>query len=259
MKPYIDLNTKMRKLAKDEFSKDFYKLMNNSVFGKTIENVRKRVDMNFIKTDTELRKLTSKPNFKNMKIYSKDLLACLMQKESVLLDKSIYIGMSVLDISKTLMYGFHYEAIKQRYKDKAKLLFTNTDSLCYFIETADLENDRLEEIHKYDTSNYPQDHKLYSEENIKIIGKMKDETCGSQIEEFVGLKAKLYSFRTHANLVKRAKGVKKSVIQKTIKMEEFKQVLFGEEQVHKTMNLIQSKNHILYTNEVNKIAFKCGR
>ena len=207
----------MRKLAKDEFCEDFYKLMNNSVFGKTIENVRKRVDMKFVKTEAELRKLANKPNFKNIKIYSKDLLACHMQKESVLLDKPIYIGMSVLDISKTLMYEFHYEAIKQRYKDKAKLLFTDTDSLCYFIETADLENDRLEEIHKYDTSNYPLDHKLYSEENKKVIGKMKDETCGKQIEEFVGLRAKLYSFRTHDNEVKRAKGVKKSVIQKKYK------------------------------------------
>ena len=149
-----------------------------------------------------------------------------MQKESVLLDKPIYIGMSVLDISKTLMHEFHHEAIKQRYKNKTKLLFTDTDSLCYFIETADLENDRLEEIHKYDTSNYPQDHKLYSEENKKIIGKMKDETCGSQIEEFVGLKAKLYCLSTRAEVVKNAKGVQKIVIKKDIKVEEFKQALF---------------------------------
>ena len=123
--------------------------------------------MKFIKTDTELRKLVNKPNFKNMKIYSKELTACHMQKECVLLDKPIYIGMCVLDISKTLMYEFHYETIKQSYKDKVKFLFTDTDSLCYFIETADLENDRVEEIHKYDTFNYPQDPKLYSEENKK--------------------------------------------------------------------------------------------
>ena len=162
MKPYIDLNTEKRKKAQDEFSKDFYKLMNNSVFGKTMENVRERVDIKLVQTKAELLKLTSKPTLKTITRFSDNLIACHMKRVRLKFDKPIYIGMAVLDISKTLMYDFHYNTIKHKYQDKAQLLFTDTDSLCYHIKTDDLNSDRREDLEKYDTSNYPKGHSLYS-------------------------------------------------------------------------------------------------
>ena len=177
MKPYIDLNTEKRKQAQDEFSKDFYKLMNNSVFGKTMENIRDRVDIKLVQTKAELLKLTSKPTLKTITRFSDNLIACHMKRVRLKFDKPIYIGMAVLDISKTLMYDFHYNTIKHKYQDKAQLLFTDTDSLCYHIKTDDLNSDRREDLEKYDTSNYPKDHSLYSSKFKKKLGnsKMKQE------------------------------------------------------------------------------------
>ena len=146
MKPYIDLNTEKRKKAQDEFSKDFYKLMNNSVFGKTMENIRERVDIKLVQTKAELLKLTSKPTLKTITRFSDNLIACHMKRVRLKFDKPIYIGMAVLDISKTLMYDFHYNTIKHKYQEKAQLLFTDTDSLCYHIKTDDLNSDRREDL-----------------------------------------------------------------------------------------------------------------
>ena len=204
MKPYIDLNTEKRKKAQDEFSKDFYKLMNNSVFGKTMENVRERVDIKLVQTKAELLKLTSKPTVKTITRFSDNLIACHMKRVRLKFDKPIYIGMAVLDISKTLMYDFHYNTIKHKYQDKAQLLFTDTDSLCYHIKTDDLNSDRREDLEKYDTSNYPKDHSLYSSKFKKEIGKFKDETGGIPITEFVGLRAKLYCYKTTLGEIKKS-------------------------------------------------------
>ena len=254
MKSYIDLNTFKRKEAIDDFSKDFYKLMNNSVFGKTMENIRNRVDIKLVKNEKELKKLANKPNLVTITRYSDNLIACHMQKAQIIFDKPIYVGMCILDLSKTLIYKFHYDTIKKKYRDRAELLFTDTDSLCYEIQTSNLTADRKEDIDKYDTSNYPENHDLYSCRYKKQIGKMKDETAGNAIIEFVGLRAKLYCFKTNEYETKKAKGVKKKVIEKDIKMDEYKKVLFKKEEIYKKMTNIQSKNHELYTTEINKIA-----
>ena len=162
--------------------------------------------------------------------------------------------MAVLDISKTLMYDFHYNTIKHKYQDKAQLLFTDTDSFCYHIKTDDLNSDRREDLEKYDTSNYPKDHSLYSSKFKKEIGKFKDETGGIPITEFVGLRAKLYCYKTTLDEIKKAKGVSKHVIKKDLTMEEYKSSLFNHETIHKKMYTIQSTKHELYTNKINKIA-----
>lgn len=168
-------------------------------------------------------------------------------------DKPIYVGSSILDISKTLMYDFHYNHIKKKYGEKAKLLFTDTDSLCYDIETKDFYKDMKRNKDVYDTSNYSKEHFLYSTENNKVIGKMKDETGGLPIEEFIGLRAKLYCYKTRDYVNKKAKGVNKNVTENDITMKEYKQALKNET-IYKTMYSIQSKDHQLYTNEINKIA-----
>ena len=128
MKPYIDMNTNLRAKAKNNFEKDFYKLMNNSVFGKTMENIRNRVNVKLVNTKEKLRKLVAKPNYKGRKILNENLVSVHMKKTSLTMNKPVYLGMCILDLSKTIMYDFHYNYIKTKYGEKAKLLFTDTDS-----------------------------------------------------------------------------------------------------------------------------------
>ena len=141
MKEYIDFNTEKRKLAVNEFEKDFFKLMINSAFGKTMENDKKRKNIKLITDESLLTKYIAKPRSKNRKIFSEDLVAVHYILEELKLDKPIYVGFSILDISKTLMYDFQYNYIKKQYGDKSKLLLTDTDSLCYEIQTIDVYKD----------------------------------------------------------------------------------------------------------------------
>ena len=133
--------------------------MNNSVFGKTIENIRNRVDIKLVNDRDKAKKLTAKPNFKHLNIFCENLVAIHMKKTSLTMNKPIYLGMSILDLSKTVMYDFHYKYIKPKYEDKAKLLFTDTDSLMYEIETEDFYKDIIGDVkYKFDTSKYPKNH-----------------------------------------------------------------------------------------------------
>ena len=138
-------------------------------------------------------KWVGNPRFKYLSIFNEDLVGIMLQKSSVNLCKPIYVGFTVLELSKELMFRFHYNLIKHQYEDKAKLLFTDTDSLCYAIETADVYKDMEIFQHLFDTSDYPNDHFLHSNMNKKVLGKMKDETSGVPINEFVGLRSKMYS------------------------------------------------------------------
>ncbi len=166
--------------------------------------------------------------------------------------------MSILDLSKTLMYEFHYDYVKPKWGDKAKLLFTDTDSLCYEIETDDVYKDIKNDVDKwYDTSNYDKDHPsgLYSGKNKKVIGYFKDECGGKFITEFVGLKAKSYSFKTSDGKVeKKCKGVKKYVVSKHITHEDYKECLFTKISQLRTMNTIRSRKHEVGSERINKTA-----
>ena len=141
LKPYIDMNTKLRTKAKNNFEKDFFKLMNNSVFGKTMENIRNTVDVKLVNDRVKARKLVAKPNFNHINIFCEELIAIHMKKTSLTFNKPVYLGMCILDLSKTIMYEFHYNYIKPKYGDKAILLFTDTDSLMYEIQTEDFYKD----------------------------------------------------------------------------------------------------------------------
>ena len=258
MKSYIDLNTNMRAKGTTDFEKDFYKLMNNSVFGKTMENVRNRVNVKLVTNEKALNKLVKKPNYKRVSEFHKNLVAVHMEKTTVKLDKPIYLGMSILDLSKTLMYRFHYEYVKPKWGDKAKLLFTDTDSLCYEIQTDDVYKDISEDVDKwYDTSNYDKDHPsgLCSGKNKKVIGFYKDECGGKFIFEFVGLKAKSYSIEmADGKTEKKCKGVKKYVVRNHITHEDYKESLFSGESQLRTMNTIRSRKHNVGSERVNKTA-----
>ena len=137
LKPYIDTNTKLRKEDKSEFEKDFFKLMDNSVFGRTMENVRKHRDIKFVTTEEKRIKLVSEPNYHRTKQFSENLLAIEMKKTKVKMNKPVYIGMSILDISKTLLHELWYDYVKPKYEDKAKLCYMDTDSFIINIFTED--------------------------------------------------------------------------------------------------------------------------
>ena len=258
LKPYIDKNTNLRTQAKNNFEKDFFKLMNNSVFGKTMENIRNRVNVKLVNTGEQFKKLTAKPNYDSRKIFNENLVSVHMKKTSLTMNKPVYLGMSILDLSKTVMYDFHYRYIKPKYGSKAKLLFTDTDSLLYEIETEDFYKDISGDVKdRFDTSDYPENHPsgIPTGINKKVLGMFKDEEGGKTIKEFVGLRAKLYSYKMDEGKEnKRCKGIKKAVVEKSIRHEDYKTCLeTGKEQLRR-QNIIRSYEHVLYTEEVNKIA-----
>ena len=259
MKPYIDLNTNLRAKAKNNFEKDFFKLMNNSVFGKTMENIRNRVNVKLVNTEEKLRKLVAKPNFKSCKIFNENLVSVHMKKTSLTMVKPVYLGMCILDLSKTIMYEFYYNYLKQKYGDKIKLLFSDTDSLMCEIETEDFYKDISGDVKdRFDTSNYPENHPsgIPTGINKKVLGMMKDEAAGKIIKEFVGLRAKLYSYKMYegGEEIKKCKGIKKQVVENSISHEDYKTCLrTGKEQLRK-QNILRSYNHEVYTEEVNKVA-----
>ena len=258
MKPYIEMNTNLRTQAKNNFEKDFFKLMNNSVFGKTMENIRNRVNVKLVNTEEKFKKLSAKPNYKGCKIFNENLISVHMKKTSLTMNKPVYLGMCILDLSKTIMYDFHYNYIKPKYGEKAKLLFTDTDSFMYEIETEDFYKDISKDVKdRFDTSDYPENHPsgIPTGINKKVLGMFKDEAAGKRIKEFVGLRAKLYSFiMEDGKENKRCKGVKKQVVESSITHEDYKTCLkTGKEQLRK-QNILRSYEHEVYTEEVNKIA-----
>ena len=258
LKQYIDFNTQKRTNAKNSFEKDFFKLMNNSVFGKTMENIRKRVDVRLVTSKEKLLKLASKPTYVSSKIFNENLVAVHKIKETLTLNRPAYVGMCILDLSKTLMYDFHYNYIKNKYGDKAKLLFTDTDSLTYEIETLNAYQDFWKDKHKFDNSDYPENSQYFNKTNKKVIGKFKDEAAGIPITEFVGLRSKMYSYvKDNDKGGKTAKGIKKNVIKNDIKHEDYKNVLFNNKQIHHKMKTIRSEKHQLGSFELNKTSLSC--
>ena len=257
LKSYIDFNTERRKQAKNDFEKDFYKLMNNAVFGKTMENLRKRIKIELVNNQKRARKMSVKPSFHGFRIFSEDLVGVHMNIEKLYLNRPIYVGFSILDMSKTLMYDFHYNHIKKMYGSSATLLFTDTDSLAYVIQTNDIYEDMMHSVDLYDTSDYPNHSQLFSLKNKKIIGKMKDETYGNPIHAFVGLKSKMYAFIYEQNgkevQAKRAKGVKKSVVQNQIKYEQYLECIEERKVLICNMKQIRSYDHQLYNISMNKL------
>ncbi|XP_048584561.1 uncharacterized protein LOC116612479 [Nematostella vectensis] len=242
LRQYIDFNTEKRKYAKNSFEKDFLKLMNNSVFGKTMENLRKRVDVRLVTDEKKLLKLASKPSYMSSKIFNKDLVAVHKIKETLTLNRPAY--MCILDFSK--------------YGDKARLLFTDTDSLTYEIETEDAYQDFWDNRDRFDNSDYPRDSPYFDKSNKKVIGMFKTEAAGAPICEFVGLRSKMYSYvKGDHTGEKTAKGIKKNVIKSNIKHKDYKSTLMDNEQVYHKMRTIRSQNHQLRSYEINKISLGC--
>jgi hypothetical protein len=227
--------------------------MNNSVFGKTMENIRNRVDIQLVTDREKSLKLIRKPNFKNSIIINENLLSIEMKKTSLVFDKPIYVGMSILDLSKYLMYEFHYDVMQIKYGESLKLCYQDTDSLIYEIETKDIYKDMKSMKEWFDFSDYPKDHSLYDEKNKKVIGKFKDELNGKIMEEGVFLKPKQYAYKVDNEEKKKSKGIKKNVT-KTLKLEDYKDCLLKNKTIRKEQYMIQAKKHKIYTIKQNKVA-----
>ena len=257
MEPYIRKNTELRKTAANNFEKDFFKLMNNSVFGKTIENIRKRQNIKIIDDRKKALKLSSRPNFDRCVIFDKHLVALHMKNTEVYFNKPVYVGQAILDLSKTLMFDFHYNYIKKKYGNKTELLFTDTDSLMFQIYTDDFYKDINPDVQdKFDTSDYPPNHKsgILTGVNKKVIGMFKDEVAGKQITHFVGLRPKLYSFKVEDEKdLKKCKGIKKNVVKKSIDFDDYVKCLFSGEKEMRKMKIIRSEKHDIFSKEVNKV------
>ena len=181
--------------------------MNNSVFGKTMENLRKRMSVKLVNNANDYVRCISKSSFVSKKIFSNNFVAIHEIKKVLTLNKPIYVGFSILDLSKYLIYEFHYKYIESKFD--ARLLFTDTDSLVYEIKTEDVYEDFSQDKNLFDFSDYPLHSKLFDPVNKKVIGKMKDEFKGRIISEFVGLKSKMYSMMRKCEEVTKAKGVNK--------------------------------------------------
>ena len=254
LKVYIDFNTKQRKLAKNTFEKDFFKLMNNSVFGKTIENLRNRTDVELVNTEKRLEKVVCKPTAESFHRFNEHLVAVRKRIPVLKLNRPIYAGMTILDLSKVLMYNFYYKVMKKRYEDRLNLLFTDTDSLCVSVRTEDVYKDMLEMQDEFDCSDYPVDHPLHSTTNKKVLGKFKDEMKGAIVEEFVGLRAKMYSILWTGGSVRTCKGISTCVNKFVHKHEMYKECLLNTNcRVDKIVR-IGSVDHKLYTMEQKKIS-----
>ena len=256
LKPYIELNTQLRREAETDFDKDFFKLMNNLVFGKTLEDVRERVNIKLVTEPSTFKKHVAKVTYKTSVVFfndeeKKDYFVGVERKHTlVVLDKPIYTGFIVLELSKLHMYNFHYKVMMAKYgPEKAKLLFSDTDSLTFQIKTDDLYQDMLEDQDLFDTSNYPREHPLYySSANLKVIGEFKDETGGLPVVEWVGLRAKMYSMVTEGGKEKKTgKGIKKSVLKKEVRLEDFKDCLLERRKYQHSMMGFQSQRHQLFT------------
>lgn len=264
LQPYIEYNTAQRTRATTDLEKDLWKLCNNAVFGKTMENIRNRCDVRLAVGEERFTKLTSMTNYKCCRKIADDLVAVSLSKQEVELNKPIYAGFSILDLSKEHMYKFYYEDIKPRYGDKVRLLFTDTDSVCIHVETNDLYEDMRQDSHLYDFSEYPENHPCYSTANKKVVGKFKDETGSFPISRFIGLKAKNYCAvyqhpKKGEQLKMTGKGVKKSAFKKHFGHKQFDQCISAangapEQKQMLDFYALKSTSHRVFTVHQNKVA-----
>jgi uncharacterized protein YeeX (DUF496 family) len=246
LKKYIEKNSKLRQDAKNDFEKDYYKLLNNAFYGKTMENVRDRTNVQFCLNEASFTKHTSSPLFANqINVINKDGLALVKtHKKTVELNKPIYIGACILESSKLLMFKFHYDTMKVRYPDSI-MMKTDTDSLCYLIKTDDLYEDLKEPIlqKQIEFSNYPKEHPLYNCDRKKKVGIFQDESVEQKkdkpevmkiISEYVGLRAKSYSNNLYIieenkfKCKKKSKGVPSKHIDKRVDFDDYKTCLFDK-------------------------------
>ncbi|XP_031341014.1 uncharacterized protein LOC116169127 [Photinus pyralis] len=259
LKPYIDLNTRLRARASNPFEKNLYKLLNNANFGKTMENVRNHRNIKLVTRWNGrygANYYLSQPNFCSREIFDEELMAIELSKVEIMMNKPLYVGMAILDISKTLMYDFHYNFMQRQFDDDCmKLLYMDTDSLVYELMCDDVYDLIRNNIERFDTSDFVENNEFNIPRcNAKVIGLMKDEMSGKVITEWVALASKMYSFRTRDCDVKKLKGVKTNIVKNRITFNDYLKCLKNQDVKIVSQSSIISKNHKVYSVEQTKIA-----
>lgn len=262
LKPYIDFNTEMRKNAKNEFEKDFFKLMNNAVFGKTMENVKNRINIHATTSNENAIKWFSKVNLKGCKEFN-GLYLIEMLREEIIYDKPLYVGTSILDLSKLCMMEFHYGVIQKNFENNYDLIYSDTDSFVYNIRTPDIYEWIKTNKKYFDLSESKRDD-LKDDENKKKLGRYKDELNSLLIDEFLALNPKVYSIKYYNSLEnteiknkKTLKGISKIVVKNEIEHTHYENVLNTNKKEKRNVCSIRSFNHELFTYTQNKIALSC--
>ncbi|XP_015795544.1 uncharacterized protein LOC107371910 [Tetranychus urticae] len=250
---YVEFCTKMRQQATTAFEKDFWKLMVNSIYGKTIEDKRKHRKICFAFDVHETENKLRSDLCKRYIIMSENRVIFELFNTKVEMNKPIMVGFTVLEMAKLKMYEIHYNSFKKHFGEKIKLLYTDTDSLIYNIKSEDIIKDMESLSSLMDYSNYPNDHVLFSNCNLKKVGYLKDEMAGKDIEEFVALKPKLYAIKVGDSIVKRAKGVQKSVLKKKINFDDYLNCLYNNEVERAKQTRLGSNKHVIYMFSNDKI------
>ena len=220
-----------------------------------MESVRKHKNIKLVMSKEAYLKTVMKPNFKSGVLLGENLMRCEMGKVKVVMNKPIYLGQAILDLSKIIMYEFHYDYMVPKYGEKLNLCYMDKDSLIYNIKTGDFYKDIADDIpNRFDTSGYLPNKPLPIGLNKKVIGLMKDELGGEIMEEFITLRPKMYSYRTSSKESKKCKGIKKCVVRKMITFEDYKNCLFSGETSYRSQLMFRSSLHKIQTLEVNKLA-----
>ncbi|XP_074037614.1 uncharacterized protein [Leptinotarsa decemlineata] len=260
LKKYVDLNTLMRNQATNVYHKNIFKTRTNAVFGKTMENVDNRNDIRLvthwesIKRATGANALIARPNFKTLSIFSEDFVAIHMGKVKINYNKPLYLGFSILDLSKTVMYEFFYKFIKKHYGSNASLLYTDTDSLILKIFTENFYDFMRDNVEKFDTSNYKVENQFAMPITEPILGNMKDEFPNDPIISFYGTGAKAYHVKSVSDELKKAKGIKKSVIKNQMSLDDYRKIVESGGTILRKMSTFRSELHDVYTLMCNKVA-----
>ena len=260
---YINFNTQKRNQAVNDFEKDFYKLLNNAFYGKTMENVRNRLKIKFIKKDdySEIIKQQSKLTFNGIHKSYDNCDSYTHKQNEVLMDKPIYLGFTVLELSKLHMYEVYYDKLQPYFGlENIELHYMDCDSFVLSIDTQNIINNfrNLEDL--FDFSNLNKNHELFSNKNKKVVGKFKIETPENiWIDEFVALRSKCYAYKCGDDSKNILKGISKSY-SRNIKFDEYYNCLFGREYLQECDNyILRSINHEMILQEVKKINIICIR
>jgi len=254
---YVEVNSRRRAAATNAFDINLYKTLVNACYGKTMERPDNRI---IIKLVSELKSYfagVSKATFKSSKIINEDLVSLELKHAMLKAEKPIYLGFVILELAKFYMYEFHYCVMKKFFDKRLTLLYTDTDSLIYEIQTNDVYREfATPDIRKvFDFSNYPKDHFLYSEKGKKVPGLFKDETASFPIQNFIGLRSKMYCIKKkQGDEIRMAKGVKKPVVQNDLRYEHYEHCLFEGEKFEHDFHSIKSVRHKVVTTHQTKVS-----
>ena len=257
MRPFIEYCNSHRQNAKTDFESGLYKLLPNAFFGKSCENLRKRVNIRFVTDPKKLIRAAGKSTFKRSTIVNSDLVLVETAHTNIYMNRPIALGFCILEMSKLIMYRFYYEVLLPKYGDKFRMLFTDTDSFIFLVETPDLHTDMASMMQWLDTSNFPPDHLLYSTANKRKLGCFKSETGAHCPSEFVGLRSKMYSLWTPTSdddrhTYTKAKGVPKSYVKKHVRHQQYLHVLNSWSTTKCKFRGFRSARHEITTREMSK-------